>query len=54
VAGWIAVAIFIGASAFVVFAVVRRVWRTLRGEPEIEAGGSRGRQLFGRRRRLKT
>jgi len=36
--------------AVVLFAVVRGWWRISRGEFETEAGGSYGRQFFGRRR----
>ncbi|MET0261060.1 MAG: hypothetical protein ABW227_08200, partial [Gaiellaceae bacterium] len=50
-AGWIAVAIFLAVLAVVVFAVARGMWRIWRGEPESEAGGSYGRQIFGRRKK---
>ena len=49
-AGWIAVTIVLAVLAVVVFAVARGMWRIWRGEPESEAGGSYGRQIFGRRR----
>jgi len=49
-ASWIAGAIFLAVLAVVVFAVVRGMWRISRGEFEPEAGGSYGRQFFGRRR----
>lgn len=50
-AGWIVVTIFLAVLAVVVFAVVRGMWRIRRGEPESEAGGSYGRQIFGRRQK---
>jgi hypothetical protein len=49
-AGWIVGAIFLAVLAVVVFAVIRGLWRIWRGDPELEAGGSWGRQLFGGRR----
>lgn len=47
--GWIVVTIFLAVLAVIVFAVARGMWRIWRGEPESEAGGSFGRQIFGRR-----
>jgi hypothetical protein len=49
-AGWIVGAIFLAVLAVVVFAVIRGLSRISRGDPELEAGGSWGRQLFGGRR----
>ena len=49
-AGWIVSAIFLAVLAVVVVAVIRGLWRIWRGDPELEAGGSWGRQLFGGRR----
>jgi len=49
-AAWIVGAIFLAVLAVMVFAVVRGLWRISRGDPELEAGGSWGRQLFGGRR----
>jgi hypothetical protein len=49
-AGWIGAAIFLAVLAVVVIAVIRGLWRIWRGDPELEAGGSWGRQLFGGRR----
>ena len=46
----IVVAIFLAVLAVVVFAVIRGLWRIWRGEPELEAGGSWGRQLFRRQK----
>jgi hypothetical protein len=50
-APWIVGAIFLAVLAVVVFSVLRGLWRISRGDPELEAGGSWGRQLFGGRRR---
>ena len=50
-AGWIVVTIFLAVLAVVAFAVARGMWRIWRGEPESEAGGSYGRQIFGRRKK---
>ena len=50
-AGWIVVAIFLAVLAVVLFAVARGMWRIWGGEPESEAEGSYGRQIFGRRRK---
>ena len=49
-ARWILGTIFLAVLAVVVFAVIRGLWRIWRGDPELEAGGSWGRQLFGGRR----
>ena len=49
-AGLIVAVAFIAVLALIVFSVVRGLWRIFRGEPELEAGGSWGLQLFSRRR----
>jgi hypothetical protein len=49
-AGWIVGAIFLAVLAVVVFAVFRGLRCIWRGDPELEAGGSWRRQLFGGRR----
>jgi hypothetical protein len=49
-AAWIGGAIFLAVLAVVVLAVIRGLWRISRGDRELEAGGSWGRQLFGGRR----
>jgi len=49
-AAWIVGAIFLAVLAVMVISVVRGLWRISRGDPELEAGGSWGRQLFGGRR----
>jgi hypothetical protein len=36
--------------ALAILQLFRRAWRILRGDEEMEAGGSWGRQLFGRRK----
>ncbi len=37
--------------AIMVLGLVRFAWRFVRGNEEMEAGGSYGRQMFGRRKR---
>jgi hypothetical protein len=51
-ADWIVGAILLAVLAVVVFAVIRGLWRISRGDTELEAGGSWGRQLFGRRQKM--
>jgi membrane protein implicated in regulation of membrane protease activity len=43
-------AIMFAVMAFVVVRFVLMGWRFLRGDEEMEPGGSYGRQLFGRRK----
>jgi hypothetical protein len=49
-AGWIVVAVFLAVLGLIVFTVARGMWGIVRNKREMEAGGSWGRQLFGRRR----
>ena len=46
--GWIVVAVFLAVLGVLVFAVAGGIWRLARGTVESEAGGSWGRQIFGR------
>jgi hypothetical protein len=49
--GWVIVAVFLGVLGILGFAVARGIWHIARGTVESDAGGSWGRQIFGRRKR---